>query len=317
MAQLLEFFRLSHATLDETKRGLLNNIIVSMIGMFPEMIFMARGTSSDSIYTIYDLVMSTTLGFIFDVMFANDTGFCTIANRKNLTCEGVNMTSATMSGGGISPLMHLCNSMAGIRFMKFIITVIINMMITLPLYIMWINQNPKATVFMRRIVKTIIGVVAFISYVNILQFDWAYRGIDDSRTVHDLIIVVFLVASCMTFLNSPNANPGEEGSIVMNPKSKLAMVITGLILISVYQLIVGTPFLRNFSYGDSYIPGLVVICIIFFGGTAFLFSPAAIDKRIEKLQVDWRDWVFSACVTLTGIVMITSLIMYIIATSTD
>jgi energy-coupling factor transporter transmembrane protein EcfT len=118
----------------------------------------------------------------------------------------------------------------------------------------------------------------------------------------------------MTFLNSPNSNPGEEGSIIMNPRAKLILVITGLILIAIYQLIVATPFLRGFSYGDSYIPGFLVMGIIFIVGTCFLLSPAAIDEKIKKLEVDWREWVLSACVTMSGIVMITSIILYIITT---
>ena len=167
---------------------------------------------------------------------------------------------------------------------------------------------------MKRIVKFVISVITFLTYVNITRFDWAYRDLGDKRTVDDIIIVVFLIAACMTFINSPDANTGEEGEVLMNPTSKLIMIGIAFALISLYQFIVNTPQVASFRIENAslaLVPGILVILGIFGGGFAFLLSDSAKDTSNVKKNTTY-DWVIGSGLTLSGIVMMFAVVMYVI-----
>lgn len=316
MTNLARFFRISHATLDETKRGMITSVLVGMLGTLPETLFERIGTSNDAIYIAFDMIMSNTLGFLIDVMFASETGFCSIA-RGNPTCSNVNISDARLPDGTVSPLMFMVRSLGGLKYLKFIITVIIDMMVSLPLYMMWSRQNPNATVWVRRIAKTVIATLTFITYVNIMRFDWAYRSVYDQRAVHDMVVIVFLVAACMTFMNSPNAEPGEEGSIIMNPRAKAIIVITAMCVIAAYQGIVSSPLFMTSIHLEGWskaIPGLIVGIAVFGGGVSYLLSPAAKDQKQTRSKPDTTAMVTSAGITGAALAMIGAMMMYIAST---
>ena len=93
----------------------------------------------------------------------------------------------------------------GSEFLKYLITVAIDIMISIPIFIRYKETQRDKNVFRDKAIKLIISVVTFFLYANMTRFEWAYSG----SGKYDMLMIVFLVASSLSFLNT-TVNPHDS-----------------------------------------------------------------------------------------------------------
>lgn len=344
---LLEFFRLSHATIDQTARGLFLSLLLGGMGVLPETFLTYLGVSNDAMYLMYDIVFQNTIGFMADIMIADEVGFCILA-KNNASCmieaaeDVIAQTSAlevasqaeniartlfknsstnrAQLGGGIlydqNPFVNMFSALGGMRFLKYIITVFIGLMIALPMYMLWLRYNQDAPVWKRRLVKMGIEATTFLVFGNILRYAWAYRDTSEVDKIHDLIVIVFTVAASVSFLNTPNAVKGEEGEVIMNIKAKFIIIFIVFALVSVYQLFVEIIQRRKLYVPQSLLmkvlPGTIVLLAILASVGALLFSKKAKSTIKDRKKVTTFDWIYSSVAFGMCLIGFFGLVLYVI-----
>jgi hypothetical protein len=346
---LLEFFRLSHATIDQTARGLSLSLLLGGMGILPETFLTYLGVSNDAMYVMYDIVFQNTIGFMADIMIADEVGFCILA-KNNASCmieaaeDIIAETSAseiaakaqqmattlfkssskipTQAGGGGKKLydqnafVNMFSALGGMRFLKYIITIFIGLMITLPMYMLWLRYNQNAPVWKRRLVKMSIEATTFLVFGNILRYAWAYRDTSEVDKVHDLIVIVFTVAASVSFLNTPNALKGEEGEVIMNIRAKFIIIFIVFALISIYQLFVEIIQRRKLYIPQNLIakvlPGIIVLSSILAAVFSLLFSKQAKSTIKDQKKVTTFDWVYSSVAFGLCLIGFVGLVLYVV-----
>lgn len=325
---ILDFFRLTHSTIDQTTRGLLLGFILGGMGILPDTLLSHMKVSNDAIYVGYDMLIQNTVAFLFEIALADEVGFCLIA-KKNASCvaEAItgNVAKATdlLLGGSntlpspklhTNPWVNIFSAVGGVRFLRFVICVFINLQIALPIYMLWLRRYPASPLWQRRLVKMAIEATTFLVFGNILKFSWAYRNFNDSKRVHDLVVVVFAVAACLSFMNTPNAEKGEEGEVVMNVNAKFIIVFTTFVLVAFYQILHEMMTLGVIYNPTSVLlkvlPGVVSVSSIFAGALWVLFRKKSKTTNKSYKGVEMVDWVYSVVSFVLCTVGLLGLIIY-------
>ena len=236
---------------DEASRGVVASLISTSSMLLFEAYLDSKNVSSSAIYTYYDLILGNLVSFVADIVLSSKVGFCLISQKPG--CSAVDLSASRMSNGKHSSIFYLLKSIGGQNFLRFIITVVIDMMITVPLFVKWKELYPNTSIFKEKMVKTVINFVSFIVYANVLRFNWAYLATDDPAKIHDMIVVSLIVLVSLIFLNTKDVEEGGAGYSVMNKNSKMYFAIIAFSLIGVYQMIQTYGYNPKWAENDTFI----------------------------------------------------------------
>jgi len=206
----------------ENFRGLYTSLFISLITFYPEVFLDSKQVPPETILLYYDLILGNVLGYLFDIIFASKAGFTSLGK-----------------GDYSGVLNNTISSLGSARFLKFAITICIDIMISMPLFVKFLEAYPNASLFKKKIVKYLIAAFTFFLYSNMTRFKWAY--ISTETTSIDLIMLVLLLSLAMSYLNASTPKPDEQGYGVMGSNKKLILVVIGFLLYTVYT------FTRNLT----------------------------------------------------------------------
>lgn len=265
-----------HPTKGQTFRGVLMSVLVSMFLAYSEALLKKGGVPDDSVLMFHDMLIGSTLGFLADIVFGTTRGFCSMARgdtHKACVAEGAQQLKG--------PLEIALAEVGGMTFLKYVITVLIDLMISMMLF----SQATSAGItdpMQKKALKMIIALVTFFLYANKTRFDFAYIR-SDSAT--DFVMTVFLASVSMAFLSFPESeDPGLNS--VFAPKSRLFIVIGAFVSMCMYMSFKGvrSGFLHNLFHGTparkSMTGGLVLLCIL--GLSIFAMSKSAKKEHVES-----------------------------------
>lgn len=250
-------FSLFHPTKGQASRGLMVSIIISMILAYTEALAKKAGCPDDAVLMFHDMLLGSTIGFMADIMLGTSRGFCSIARgdtNKACVAAGVQQTR--------NPFQIALAELGGMSFLKYIVTVLIDFMITMPLFSQAVSAGIDSPM-QKKVLKMVIAVVTFFLYANKTRFDFAYV-VSDSQM--DFSMTILLAAISMAFLSFPESNqPGMNS--VFAPRSRFYVVIGAFTAMCAYFGLKGvrTGFLHGLFHGNdarSAVTGGVVLAMI-------------------------------------------------------
>jgi hypothetical protein len=158
------------------------------------------------------------------------------------------------------PISLMLGEVGGISFLKFIITVMVDVMVTLPLFGMSIKAGMD-TPAQKKFTKVFIATITFFLYANQTRFSFAYKETTDQT---DFMMTIFLTCVSMAFLAFPE---DKNLSTVFSSKSRFYMVSMSFLLMCVYFAVkkIKSGTLYNMFHGNngrSAFTGLVVIFLL-------------------------------------------------------
>lgn len=191
----------------ERFRGLLMSAISGVLANLLNFVGIKyMGLSVQLSSVLFLQVMGNVMGYILDILFA----------KKNFIINNFHGSGTNFDG----PLPYreigtrvkwLVNSFLSKQFYRFIITVIIDTLVSLSL----LNWSIKAmdskkilTEFKYRnfMLAALIAVGTFFLYNNILRFDWAY--VDHDQPIFNVIILMWVTLVLMMYAVTYTAAPG-------------------------------------------------------------------------------------------------------------
>jgi hypothetical protein len=244
-----------HPVQGEVARGLMTSLIVAMILAYFEALCKKAGVPDDSVVLFLDMIIGALLGFMLDIAFGTARGFCSIATGSTYkSCVNAGVQQLT------DPISLMLGEVGGISFLKFIITVLVDVMVTLPLFGMSIKAGMD-TAAEKKITKVFIATVTFFLYANQTRFSFAYKETSDQT---DFIMTVFLTCVSMAFLAFPE---DKNLSTVFSPKARFYMVSVAFLLMCVYFAVkkIKSGTLYDMFHGNSRrsaFTGLMVIALL-------------------------------------------------------
>jgi hypothetical protein len=260
----------------ESFRGLYTSLFIGLITFYPELFLDSNQVPPETILLYYDLILGNVLGYLFDLIFASKAGFTSI------------------SKGDYSGVLHTTlSSLGSSRFLKFALTVCIDIMISMPLFMKFLEAHPNVSILKKKVVKYFIAAFTFFLYGNMTRFKWAYvtTGTDSL----DIIMLVLLLSISMSYLNTSTPLQGEQGYGVMGSNKKLILVMIGFLLYTLYtyvrkvtsknllfKLFRGTRRKRLIS-GVTVLIGLLLIVAIGLGksaGNGKAYTPTLSDHSL-------------------------------------
>ena len=285
------------------------------------MLLDGRNVSDDTIYMYNDLIVGSILGYLIDRGLANRYGFCSISD-KNPSCGNLLNNSKPNNTQDTSFIYWLFADVTGLSFLKFIITIMIDLMISIPLYVRYKQTQAEKNVWKDKAVKYAIAIGTFVLYVNVTRFEWAYLSKSSANNgglanpPSDMTMTVFLMSACMTFLNTPNVEKGDAGYAVMNKSMKLFIVMASMAIMGLYQLTKGVTsgFAHNFLRGGSsrrMYGGMATILVIFVASGYMLLRPEAIDNANPKPMPSILMHVLGIIMMIFGFASIALFVRYI------
>ena len=215
MRALLETFQ--NPVKGEIIRGLYTSLFVALVTIYPEIILNANEVPPETIMMYFDLVLGNLLGYMFDMFFASENGFTNV-----------------QQGNYGKSLKNVLLTLSGSVFLKFVLTVVIDVMISLPIFVKFLEGYPDTSVLTRKLVKYAISAGTFFLYGNLTRFKWAYQPKPNETT--DLIMMVLFIAVSMSFLNNRVPTPDQPGHAVMGGGKKFSMVIAGMGLMTLFMM---------------------------------------------------------------------------------
>lgn len=204
-------------TNSETVRGVWASLMVSMAMVWVEVILDQAKVSPDATFLYNDILVGSTLSFLADKFFATASGF--------------KMLQAGDFTGNIAQTLGAVSST---QFMRYFVTVFIDALVSVPLFVKVLKAHPTMKPLFRRIVKYAIALITFATFNNMLRFGWSYS--DKVTDIADIVVAAFMICASMSYLNAPSVEPGSPGYAVMNEKSRLFFVMGGWSIFAMYQL---------------------------------------------------------------------------------
>lgn len=217
-----------HATL----RGLLVSIILSLFGSVSELSLRAANLSSDSIFVYHDIVLFGLLGFVGDVAFAEEKGFRIWSKRHDPIGAETNLVP------------HILSSLGSQRALKVVISIVTDMMIILPIFLAFKRRYPDLDPLVDKLVKVGLWTALFLSYNNILRFEWVYKESVSVST--DLVVGLFSVITALIFFFVSTPEEGEPGHGLMTGRFQWVAFWTLFVSLSAYNLT------KSFTQGPLY-----------------------------------------------------------------
>jgi hypothetical protein len=268
-----------HPVHGEITRGLITSVVVGMILAYAEALAKRAGVADDALVLYLDMILGALIGFSMDIVFGTAKGFCSLAKgavHRSCIDSGVQQLG--------NPVQYMLGEIGGISFLKFAITVLIDAMVTLPLFSMAIKSGidtPSA----KKMIKLFIATVTFFLYANKTRFHFAYKQANDNM---DLTMTVFLTAISMAFLAFPE---DENLSTVFSTKSRFFMVSLAFILMCVYFAIKGvrSGSIYNLFHGSprrSALTGTAVI--VFLMSLVLTGMSRASDPKYREVDMSYE-----------------------------
>ena len=206
---------------------------------------------------LYGFFMNAVIGYMGDQGFGKDDGFSLPKIIDKM--EGQN----AMSGFGAS-LKYVFGSLATYEFWRYIVTVFLDMFISMPLQsiivsvtegvindlkysvpFIWSPLQPVLNTLVANydnILQSFVGFVTFLAYTNDTRFTWAYPGsdIDSSKLISSGTIklatcisgIVYLIANIgadFNIVNGVKINPGTALSDTLDRKLYFVLIIIFLL----------------------------------------------------------------------------------------
>ena len=168
-------------------RGAIASMMATSIANFINWIFIKQTNTENKFVTFTNLfILGNILAYSLDILIAK-----THFNDKFIPYDNVN-----------DRLTYLFRSYLSSNFIKFLITVIIDVMLIYTIFEKIKTYfNHKNIVFKYRdsLIASSISFMTFTLFINILRFKWAYVKSDFTT---DLIVYTWLGISAMIFLNN-------------------------------------------------------------------------------------------------------------------
>lgn len=202
----------------ESLRGVWASFMVSLLFVWVEVMLEQGRVKPDAIFLYNDLLVGSTVGFLADKFFATTTGYSFLR-------------AGNLSGNAAQALAAVSST----EFLRYFVTVFIDALVSVPLFVKSLKSFPKMGAVQRRMVKYAISLITFATFNNPLRFGWAYAS--KATPQMDLIVAAFLVCASMSYLNAPAVNPGTPGYAVMNRKARMLFVAAGWLCFALYQLV--------------------------------------------------------------------------------
>ena len=168
-------------------RGAIASMMATSIANFINWVFIKQTNTENKFMTFTNLfVLGNVLAYSLDILLAK-----THFNDKFVAYDNVN-----------ERLMYLFKSYLSSNFIKFLITVIIDVMLIYTIFEkIKAYFDRKNIIFKYRdsLIAGSISLMTFTLFINVLRFKWAYVKSDFTT---DLIVYAWLGISSMIFLNN-------------------------------------------------------------------------------------------------------------------
>ena len=191
---------------NETKRGTLVSAFLAVLMSIVGGIFVKLGVPQNKIVFNYGFIYGPVLGYMLDIGIGKHQGLDLFKNDQ------------------VAWTKYVFESLAGIKFVKYINTVLLDMFISSPiqdmiqLFIKPVRNNllknnsiGKITgANMPSIIQAIVAFITFNAYTNKTRFSWAYQ--EKTKPTMDLSIALATALSAALFLiyNLPNSTSRNE-----------------------------------------------------------------------------------------------------------
>jgi len=221
----------------------------------------------------------------------NDQGKNLKGDDLNYLNEFFQSNQNVQQGGDfISPLEpvgkkdYLLNYIGSIRFIRFIITVLVDIIISTPLYIklkeyfqsFGFDMGLGESLF-NSVLQGVIGITTFYLYTNATRLDWAYtQNPSNNMTTAVGILLVCGSVGMLAMEEDP------EGGIFDQLNGRMALILPGLILLSAHKIFLAD--LGWYKRGSNKIGLALSIIIIIMS-----FAGAAMFKKEDSEEEDDDD----------------------------
>jgi len=165
-----------------------------------------------------------------------------------------------ISGGGkpelalepVGTTKYLLNYIGSVRFLRFIITVLLDTIISTPIYIklkeFFEGMGIESAMF-NSVLQGLVGITTFYLYTNATRLEWAYtQEPSDQMTI---AVGILLVCGSLGMI-AMEENP--EGDIFDQLNGRMALILPGLLLLSAHKVFL--------SENKSYKRGILVLGVI-------------------------------------------------------
>jgi hypothetical protein len=201
----------------ETARGVWASFIVALLFVWIEVMLESARVSPDATFMYGDILGGSTIGFLADKIFATNVGY-----------------KLLQSGNWRGAIRMAVMSTSSGEFVRYLVTVFIDALISVPLFVRVLRTYPNMKPLVRRAVKYGIALITFATFNNSLRFNWAYTSPTNTM---DTIVGAFLVCSSMAYLNSESVeDPTDHGYSVMKKSRKMIILALGWGLFSLYSI---------------------------------------------------------------------------------
>jgi hypothetical protein len=163
----------------ESTRGIVTSISLTLISFLSEIFLIYFNIDHSKIYSYHDLIIGNFFAFIGDIIFASKDGSKTIIQNGSI----INL---------------ILDSISTKKFIRFAITVLIDVMISVPIF-QYLNNNIDLGIYKTKIIKAFINIITFLIFINKLRFEWAYIPQDQSK-INNLSITMFAITTSLLFL---------------------------------------------------------------------------------------------------------------------
>lgn len=177
----------------ESTRGIITSISLTMIAFLTELGFISLNVDQAKIYAFHDLIIGNFFAFVLDIVFASSKGVKALAEKKYI-------------------IGLVLDSLATKTFTRFAITVLIDVMISVPLF-QFVNSQFEIGIYGMKIVKSIINITTFFVFINKIRFEWAYKS-NNKSSISNLSITMFSITLSFLFLAMSKMTPTFKYTIV-------------------------------------------------------------------------------------------------------
>lgn len=249
--------------------------------------------SETPLLLLYGFFMNAVIGYMGDQGFGKDDGY----SLKKIV-EMMDIKDNKIKGFGAT-LKYIFGSLATYEFWRYIITVFLDMFISMPLQsiivsvtenlinnlkynipFIWSPLQPVMNVLIKNydnILQSFVGFITFLAYTNDTRFTWAYPGndIDASRLISTGTIKLATAIAAIVYLI---ASVGADFNIVDGVKLKAGTSLSDTLDRKLYFVLITIFLLTSGSMEETRLNGTVVPIFNFMNYSPSRYQIAPIEN---------------------------------------
>ena len=262
---------------DETKinrtkvRGTIISILLTFGAAKQAIMKTVLKASETPLLLLYGFFMNAVIGYMGDQGFGKDDGY-------SLSKIVESMGDSKIKGFATT-LKYIFGSLATYEFWRYIITVFLDMFISMPLQsiivsvtenlinnlrynvpFLWYPLQPVMNVLLQNydnVLQSFVGFITFLAYTNDTRFTWAYPGndIDSSKLISTGTIKLATAIAAIVYLI---ASVGADFNIVDGVKLKAGTALSDTLDRKLYFVLITIFLLTTGSMGETTLNGEIV-----------------------------------------------------------